>query len=134
MQEIWKDVPGFEGFYQVSNMGRVKSLARKSPIQVKRRIRLVKYRKGTVYTDREEVWNRKEKILKYVMQGSDTPYVRLYKSDGTRISVAVKVLVAQSFLDLPDGCTCNQIQNTNGNRLDCAASNLTIKSLVRKEL
>ena len=27
-EEIWKDVKGFEGKYQVSNMGRVKSLAR----------------------------------------------------------------------------------------------------------
>lgn len=24
--EIWKDVKGYEGFYQVSNMGRVKSI------------------------------------------------------------------------------------------------------------
>lgn len=28
MQEIWKDVVGHEGFYQVSNIGRVKSLPR----------------------------------------------------------------------------------------------------------
>lgn len=28
-QEIWKDVVGYEGLYQVSNFGRVKSLARK---------------------------------------------------------------------------------------------------------
>jgi hypothetical protein len=28
MQEIWKDIPNYEGFYQVSNLGRVKSLAR----------------------------------------------------------------------------------------------------------
>ena len=28
MEEIWKDIKGFEGRYQVSNMGRVKSLAR----------------------------------------------------------------------------------------------------------
>lgn len=27
--EMWKDIPGFEGAYQVSNMGRVKSLTRK---------------------------------------------------------------------------------------------------------
>lgn len=27
-EEIWKDIPGFEGQYQVSNLGRVKSLAR----------------------------------------------------------------------------------------------------------
>lgn len=26
MEEIWKDIKGFEGLYQVSNMGRVKSL------------------------------------------------------------------------------------------------------------
>ena len=25
MQEIWKDVPNYEGLYQVSNLGRVKS-------------------------------------------------------------------------------------------------------------
>lgn len=28
MQEIWKDVKGYEGFYQVSNLGRVRSLDR----------------------------------------------------------------------------------------------------------
>ena len=27
--EIWKDIKGYEGLYQVSNLGRVKSLARK---------------------------------------------------------------------------------------------------------
>jgi hypothetical protein len=26
--EVWKDIPGFEGSYQASNMGRVKSLDR----------------------------------------------------------------------------------------------------------
>lgn len=28
MEEVWKDVVGYEGLYQVSNMGRVKSLSR----------------------------------------------------------------------------------------------------------
>lgn len=28
MQEIWKDIPNYEGLYQVSNLGRVKSLER----------------------------------------------------------------------------------------------------------
>jgi len=28
LEEIWKDVPGFEGLYEVSNYGRVKSLPR----------------------------------------------------------------------------------------------------------
>lgn len=28
MKEIWKDISGYEGYYQVSNLGRVKSLER----------------------------------------------------------------------------------------------------------
>lgn len=27
MEEIWKDIEGYEGRYQVSNLGRVKSLS-----------------------------------------------------------------------------------------------------------
>jgi len=30
IMEIWKDIKGFEGFYQISNYGRVRSLTRKS--------------------------------------------------------------------------------------------------------
>ena len=30
MQEIWKDINGYEGLYQVSNLGRVKSLDRRA--------------------------------------------------------------------------------------------------------
>jgi hypothetical protein len=29
VEEIWKDIPGYEGMYQVSNLGNVKSLSRK---------------------------------------------------------------------------------------------------------
>jgi hypothetical protein len=29
MKETWKDIPGYEGLYQISNLGRVKSLARR---------------------------------------------------------------------------------------------------------
>lgn len=29
--EIWKDIPNYEGYYQVSNLGRVKSLTRLVP-------------------------------------------------------------------------------------------------------
>lgn len=28
MEEIWKDIAGYEGYYQISNLGRVKSLER----------------------------------------------------------------------------------------------------------
>lgn len=30
-KEIWKDIEGYEGLYQVSNLGRVRSLGRKFP-------------------------------------------------------------------------------------------------------
>ena len=30
MEEIWKDIPKYEGLYQASNLGRVKSLKRKA--------------------------------------------------------------------------------------------------------
>ena len=29
MKEIWKDIEGYEGLYQISNFGRIKSLERK---------------------------------------------------------------------------------------------------------
>lgn len=32
MKEIWKDIIGYNGVYQVSNLGRVKSIARKIPV------------------------------------------------------------------------------------------------------
>lgn len=31
MKEIWKDIKGYEGFYQISNLGNVRSLQRKAP-------------------------------------------------------------------------------------------------------
>jgi hypothetical protein len=31
MEEIWKDIPGYEGLYQVSNTGKIKSFSKFSP-------------------------------------------------------------------------------------------------------
>lgn len=39
-QEIWKDIKGYEGLYQISNLGRVKSLPRNGTIKTKR---IIKY-------------------------------------------------------------------------------------------
>ena len=35
MEEIWKDIEGYEGLYQVSNMGRVRSLRRNIILKIK---------------------------------------------------------------------------------------------------
>lgn len=38
MEEIWKDIPGFEGYYQASNFGRIKSLGTITKYKPKERI------------------------------------------------------------------------------------------------
>ena len=35
MSEIWKDIKGYEGIYQVSNKGRVKALKKQVPKVIK---------------------------------------------------------------------------------------------------
>lgn len=34
MEEIWKDIPNFEGFYQVSNLGNIRSVTRKAKVKI----------------------------------------------------------------------------------------------------
>ena len=71
-KEIWKDIEGFEGLYQVSNMGRVKSL---------------NYRR-----------TGKEGILKPLNDGRCYQQVKLWK-DGKKKWYKIHRLVAQAFLD-----------------------------------
>ena len=71
--EIWKDIEGYEGLYQVSNLGRVKSLNY--------------HRTG------------KEGILEGY--GNDYLQVNLCK-DGNREQPLVHVLVATAFIENPD--------------------------------
>ena len=71
--EIWKDIEGYEGIYQVSNLGRVK-----------------RYYK-----------NSKEKILKLQLHGTGYLNVVLYK-EGKVKSRSVHRLVAQAFIPNPE--------------------------------
>ena len=50
-EEIWKDIIGYEGLYQISNLGRVKSIARiKSNNQpIKETIKNIKLNKEYLY-------------------------------------------------------------------------------------
>lgn len=83
MKEVWKDIEGYEGLYQVSNYGRVKRVAKK-----------------VTYCGGKEI-NYKEKILKPYNCDGGYQVVALYKNRD-RTQVLVHRLVAQSFLDNPE--------------------------------
>ena len=68
--EIWKPIPGFDGFYEVSSRG------------------------GVVH---DEMWHRPGMLLKPV-KCDNGYYVRLYNANHERKSVAIKRLVAEAFI------------------------------------
>ena len=83
MEEIWKDIAGYEGLYQISNKGRVKSLNR-----------LVKD------TTRDRVQKIKGRILKYCDNGKGYKMVYLNKNR-ERKNYYVHRLVAETFIPNP---------------------------------
>lgn len=103
-QEIWKDVVGYEGLYQVSNLGRVKSLARE----------IYKGSIGTVIV--------KERIL--ILERSKSGYQRisLHKQGGKIQRVQVHRLVAMTFIPNPDNKPF--VDHIDGNRSNNYVNNL----------
>ena len=96
-KEIWKDIEGFEGKYQISNMGRVKSLER-------------------IDNNNHPV---KEKIMKSVKDSGGYLQVKLYK-DGKYKSYLIHRLVASAFIPNPNNFfEVNHIdENKTDNRVD----------------
>ena len=90
--EIWKPVVGYDGLYEVSNLGRVKSLPRKNA-------------KGGLKSPKETKWG-------YLM-------CQLWK-DGKVKNHSVHRLVADAFIPNPEGKqTVNHIDcNKHNNRVD----------------
>lgn len=85
--EIWKDIPGYEGWYQVSNLGRVRSLDRSY------------IRTGSKFVSGAKPWKYHGKILKPLNTGTvDKPQyqVHLYKQ-GERKSYCINTLLNQVF-------------------------------------
>lgn len=83
MEEVWKDVQGFEGLYQVSNMGRVRSLDRD----------IVTTYKGTVHTRHYKGMIIKPKYTPAGYQGV------VLANSGVHIRIQVHRLVALHFVD-----------------------------------
>jgi len=97
-KEIWKDVIGYEGYYKVSNFGRVKSLIRKSNNQ----------------------YNKKEIIVSTRLLYGYV-YIQLNKN-GKANNKRVHRLVAESFLKNP--FNKSQVNHINGIKNDNMVENL----------
>ena len=102
--EIWKDIEGFEGYYMVSNLGRVKSLER------------TVWNKGTGY-----YMTVHERILKLCDNGDGYLRVQLCK-EGKGEMYLVHQLVGQAFLENPEGYT--ELNHKDENKQNNIVSNL----------
>jgi hypothetical protein len=108
--EIWKDIPGYEGIYQVSNMGNVKSLSREMLINGKYPI------------------TTKEKILKPSRLSNGYLILGLSKN-GFIKKITVHTLVAMVFLNhKPDGTNKICVDHINNIKTDNRLVNLQLIS------
>lgn len=104
-EEIWKDIPDFEGIYQASNLGNIRSLDR-------------------TYKDKiGKQYNRKGVLLKPNTDKGGYLYVGLCPPNKEKIkTVKIHRLVALTFCSgYEQGLEVNHI---NGNRSDNRAENL----------
>lgn len=105
--EIWKDIAGFEGMYQISSFGNVKSMDRILPHKTH----------GT--------WHIKERVLKPHWNGpkySKYLTVFLHYGHGKTKCVRVHRLVAETFI--PNPYNLPQINHIDGNKENNHVSNL----------
>lgn len=103
MKEVWRDVTDFEGHYQVSNLGRVRSLDR------------------TIVDSKGVTRNRKGRIIKLNLKPSGYVNVNLQKGSNRKY-FRVHRLVAQEFIDNPNSYP--EVNHINGIKDDNRAENL----------
>jgi hypothetical protein len=99
-KEIWKDIPGYEGCYAVSNLGRVKSLTR------------------TIIRSNGSPRAIKESILKPHLTTNKYHYISLGQSKNN----SVHRMVASAFCFKPEGK--DHVDHINSIRTDNRAENL----------
>jgi len=99
LNRIWKDIKGYEGYYQVSIFGEVKSLARKDSLD-----RAIK-----------------ERILKSPLNRYGYPFVVLCRNGKTR-TFTVHRLIAETFIPNPLNKPC--VNHINGIKSINRPSNL----------
>lgn len=102
MNEIWADVSGYEGIYQVSNLGNVRSLDR-----------FRKNRKGLAFIKGRMLAQQKQK----------NGYLSVnFTVDGVVKNVRVHRLVASAFIDNPNGF--NEVNHIDENKENNCCDNL----------
>lgn len=105
MSEIWKDIKGYEGFYQVSNLGNVRSVDR-----------VVKHPR---YGERKE----KGRLLKPRKVSKNGRYLTvLLCKNGKQVNHRVHRLVAEAFI--PNEYNKREVNHIDGNRENNRADNL----------
>lgn len=102
-EEEWRDIKGYEGFYQVSNLGRVRSLER------------------TIIDKIGRKQHRKERVLKLGTDKDGYLLVHLDR-DGKRKTVKVHRLVCEAFHENPENKPC--VNHIDEDKTNNTASNL----------
>ena len=106
MKEIWKNVIGYEGLYEVSNYGNVRSLEKEVVVKG--------FQKNIKGIRKQRTLSQKEDKQGYL-------FVRISKN-GIRKRIAVHRLVAYAFLKQIDGKT--QVNHIDGNVKNNHSDNL----------
>ena len=106
MEEIWKEIDGYEGYYEVSDLGNVKSMDR-----------IIYKSDGTIQTYKSKPmaisYNKRNNIYE----------VHLYKN-GKRKCHKIHRLVAQAFCYNDDPFIKTTVNHIDGDRSNNAAINL----------
>ena len=114
LTEVWKDISGFEGLYQISNLGRVKSLGR------------TRIRSGSCKVPRSTIrWNYKSKILKPIKMNGYIK-VNLHSLGSDQHQFLISHLVANAFI-LPKYTRITRICYKDNDYSNCSVDNLIVQ-------
>lgn len=100
MSEVWKDIKGYEGYYQVSNLGRVKSLDRY--VATTGNPSGQRLLKGRI--KKQNDWNAKN---------GGSYYAVVLSKNNISVRCSVHRLVAEAFIPNPDNLPCINHKDEN---------------------